>query len=90
MFNPGLYFKTLDSTKTRVLLNLGLESFVIRAYMNVYLIVLARKIFLLFSILIQDILALRHFTDRQLTDTISNRIRGCQVRGSFLLKLTYC
>ena len=29
MFNPGLYFQTLDLTKTKVLLNLGLESFVI-------------------------------------------------------------
>ena len=31
MFNPGLYFQTLDLTKTKVLLNLGLECFVIRA-----------------------------------------------------------
>ena len=31
MFNPGLYFQTLDLTKSKVLLNLGLESFVIRA-----------------------------------------------------------
>ena len=31
MFNPGLYFKTLDLTKTKVLLNLGLESSVIWA-----------------------------------------------------------
>ena len=31
MFNPGLYFLTLDLTKTKVLLNLGLESFVIQA-----------------------------------------------------------
>ena len=30
MFNPGLYFQTLDLTKT-VLLKLGLEIFVIRA-----------------------------------------------------------
>ena len=31
MFNPGLYFQTLDLTKTKVLLNIGLESFVFRA-----------------------------------------------------------
>ena len=31
MFNLGLYFKTLDLTKTRVLLNLCLKIFVIRA-----------------------------------------------------------
>ena len=31
MFNPGLYFKTLDLTKTKVLLNLGLKSFVVLA-----------------------------------------------------------
>ena len=32
MVNLGLYFQTLDLTKTQVLLNLGLESFLIRAY----------------------------------------------------------
>ena len=32
MFNPSLYFQTLDLTKTKVLLNMGLESFVIWAY----------------------------------------------------------
>ena len=31
MFNLGLYFQTLDSIKTKVLLNLGLKGFVIRA-----------------------------------------------------------
>ena len=30
MFNQGVYFLTLDLTKTKVLLNMGLESFVIR------------------------------------------------------------
>ena len=30
MFNPVLYFDTLDLTKTKVLLKLGLESFVIQ------------------------------------------------------------
>ena len=34
MFNPGPYFLTLDLTKTKVLLNLGLTSFVIRAIMS--------------------------------------------------------
>ena len=31
MFNLGLYYETLDLTKTKGLLNLGLKSFVIRA-----------------------------------------------------------
>ena len=31
MFNQGLYFQTLDLTKTKVLLNLGLEISVIQA-----------------------------------------------------------
>ena len=31
MFKLDLYFETLDLTKTKVLLNLGLESFVIQA-----------------------------------------------------------
>ena len=35
MFNQGLYFQTLDLTKTKkVLLNLGLECFVIRVKGN--------------------------------------------------------
>ena len=34
MFNLGLYFKTLGLTKTKVFLNLGLKSVVIRAYEN--------------------------------------------------------
>ena len=36
MFNPGLYFLTLDLFKTKVLLNLGLENFVIPACMSTY------------------------------------------------------
>jgi hypothetical protein len=35
MSNLGLYFSTLDLTKTKVLLNLGLESFEIQAIMSV-------------------------------------------------------
>ena len=31
MFNLGLHFETLDLTKAKVLLNLGLKSFVIQA-----------------------------------------------------------
>ena len=34
MFNLGLYIQTLDLTKTKVLLNLGLKSFVIRAFLS--------------------------------------------------------
>jgi hypothetical protein len=33
MFNLGLYFKTLDLTKAKVLLNLGLKSFMVWAFM---------------------------------------------------------
>ena len=32
MFNPGLYFKTLDLTKTKAWLNFGLEIFVMWAF----------------------------------------------------------
>ena len=34
MFNPGLYFETLELTKTQVSINLGLESSMIRASEN--------------------------------------------------------
>ena len=37
-FNLGLYFLTLDLTKTKVLLILGLKSFVIRAIVSCYFI----------------------------------------------------
>ena len=44
MFNPGLYFYTIDLTKTKVLLNLGLESFLIRAIMSINIILLGIKV----------------------------------------------
>ena len=63
MFNQGVYFLTLDLTKTKVLLNLGLESFVMRTiFLNENLVLVGFLKKILLALEINHLTDLKHNT----------------------------